>query len=66
MIWKSQYRAIMFIIFVVGVALGFTVSKDLGAWIVVIQSFVFVILAIVDFLMVAIKGKPLFYDTKIM
>jgi hypothetical protein len=56
----------MFIIFVVGVALGFTVSKDLGAWIVVIQSFVFVILAIVDFLMVAIKGKPLFYDTKIM
>lgn len=66
MMWKGQYRAIMFIIFVVGVALGFTVSEDLGIWIVLIQLVAALILALVDFLMKAIKGKPLFYDTKIM
>lgn len=64
--WKGQYRAIMFIIFVVGVALGFTVSEDLGIWIVLIQLVAALVLALVDFLMKAIKGKPLFYDTKIM
>jgi uncharacterized protein (DUF983 family) len=66
MMWKGQYRAIMFIIFVVGVALGFTVSEDLGIWIVLIQLVAALVLALVDFLMKAIKGKPLFYDTKIM
>ncbi|MDD3592378.1 MAG: hypothetical protein PHO65_07035 [Sulfurovum sp.] len=66
MMWKGQYRAIMFIIFVVGVVLGFTVSEDLGIWIVLIQLVAALVLALVDFLMKAIKGKPLFYDTKIM
>lgn len=66
MIWIGQYKAIMGIIFIVAVILGFTISSNLGVWIVLIQLIVSILLAVVNFLMKAIKGKPLFYDTKVL
>ncbi|KIM03259.1 MAG: hypothetical protein KU29_12325 [Sulfurovum sp. FS06-10] len=66
MIWIGQYKAIMGIVFIIAVILGFTVSSNLGVWLVLIQLIVSILLAIVNFLMKAIKGKPLFYNTKVL
>jgi len=67
MIWYAQYNAIMILVMVVGVVLGFVFeSVPLAVNIVVLTILLRIALAVLNFLSVALRGRPLFYQTKIL